>query len=52
MDIIFAIAYLEGVSPVGVSLRKDLPVAGTPEADSDAILGYGPNGDAQQVEGK
>ncbi|EKM59406.1 uncharacterized protein PHACADRAFT_137121 [Phanerochaete carnosa HHB-10118-sp] len=37
MDVIFALAYREGVSPVGVSLRKDLPSAGTPEADE--ILG-------------
>ncbi|KAI0787081.1 general substrate transporter [Irpex lacteus] len=37
MDIIFALAYKEGVSPVQVSLRKDLPTAGTPEADE--ILG-------------
>ncbi|KAJ8523514.1 hypothetical protein ONZ45_g39 [Pleurotus djamor] len=33
MDVIFALAYNEGVSPVSVSLRKDLPAAGTPEAD-------------------
>ncbi|TFY83831.1 hypothetical protein EWM64_g200 [Hericium alpestre] len=33
MDLIFAIAYKEGVSPVQVSFRKDLPVAGSPEAD-------------------
>lgn len=38
MDVIFAVAYLEGVSPVGVSLRKDLPLAGSPEADK--IMGY------------
>ncbi|TFY54378.1 hypothetical protein EVJ58_g8903 [Rhodofomes roseus] len=37
MDVIFALAYNEGVSPVGVSLRKDVPAAGTPEADE--ILG-------------
>ena len=37
MDVVFALAYNEGVSPVGVSLRKDVPLAGTPEAD--AILG-------------
>lgn len=37
MDLIFAIAYHEKVSPVAVSLRKDLPIAGTPEADK--ILG-------------
>lgn len=37
MDIIFALAYNEGVSPVKVSLRKDVPLAGSPEADE--ILG-------------
>ena len=37
MDVVFALAYKEGVSPVGVSLRKDIPSAGTPEADE--ILG-------------
>jgi len=37
MDVIFALAYNEGVSPVQVSLRKDIPLAGSPEADS--ILG-------------
>lgn len=37
MDVVFALAYNEGVSPVKVSLRKDVPLAGTPEAD--AILG-------------
>lgn len=37
MDVVFAIAYNEKVSPVEVSLRKDLPLAGSPEADE--ILG-------------
>lgn len=37
MDVVFALAYNEGVSPVGVSLRKDVPLAGTREADE--ILG-------------
>ncbi|KIJ68894.1 hypothetical protein HYDPIDRAFT_80555 [Hydnomerulius pinastri MD-312] len=37
MDVIFAMAYKEGVSPVTVSLRKDLPPAGSSEADE--ILG-------------
>ncbi|KAH7916337.1 general substrate transporter [Hygrophoropsis aurantiaca] len=37
MDVIFALAYNEGVSPVKVSLRKDIPLAGSPEADR--ILG-------------
>ncbi|PPQ63434.1 hypothetical protein CVT24_004944 [Panaeolus cyanescens] len=32
MDVIFAIAHKEGVSPVKVSFRKDLPKAGSPEA--------------------
>ncbi|KAJ1307324.1 hypothetical protein OPQ81_001430 [Rhizoctonia solani] len=38
MDVVFAQAYNEGVSPVSVSLRKDLPPAGSPEADE--ILGF------------
>ncbi|KAF5364248.1 hypothetical protein D9756_000737 [Leucocoprinus leucothites] len=38
MDVIFALAHLEGVSPVAVSLRKDIPPAGSPEADR--ILGF------------
>jgi hypothetical protein len=38
MDVIFALAYQEKVSPVSVSLRKDIPQAGTPEADR--ILGH------------
>ncbi|KZO96920.1 general substrate transporter [Calocera viscosa TUFC12733] len=37
MDIIFAVAYAEGISPVTVSLRKDLPSAGSAEADE--VLG-------------
>lgn len=37
MDVVFALAYREGVSPVKVSLRNDIPLAGSPEAD--AILG-------------
>ncbi|KZT12841.1 general substrate transporter [Laetiporus sulphureus 93-53] len=37
MDVVFAVAYNEGISPVKVSLRKDVPLAGTPEADE--ILG-------------
>lgn len=37
MDIIFAVAY-EGVSPVNVSFRKDLPKAGSFEANE--ILGF------------
>jgi hypothetical protein len=38
MDVVFAQAYNEGVSPVAVSLRKDLPLAGSAEADE--ILGF------------
>jgi len=37
MDVVFALAYNEGVSPVAVSLRKDVPLAGSAEADE--ILG-------------
>jgi hypothetical protein len=37
MDVVFALAYLEKVSPVTVSLRKDVPSAGSPEAER--ILG-------------
>ncbi|THU93674.1 general substrate transporter [Dendrothele bispora CBS 962.96] len=37
MDVVFALAYLEKVSPVGVSLRKDVPLAGSKEAEE--ILG-------------
>ncbi|KAG7087306.1 hypothetical protein E1B28_013284 [Marasmius oreades] len=37
MDVIFALAHNEGASPVKVSLRDDIPAAGTPEADK--ILG-------------
>ncbi|KIY46627.1 general substrate transporter [Fistulina hepatica ATCC 64428] len=33
MDVIFAIAHQEGVSPVAVSMRKDIPPAGSEEAD-------------------
>lgn len=38
MDVVFALAHLEGISPVTVSLRKDIPAAGSPEADR--ILGF------------
>jgi hypothetical protein len=37
MDLVFAVAYREGVSPVAVAARKDLPIAGTPQADE--VLG-------------
>lgn len=44
MDVIFALAYIEKVSPVAVSLRKDIPPAGSPEAE--LILGLRiPNND-------
>ena len=49
MDVVFALAHNEGVSPVKVSLRKDVPVAGTREAD--AILGIGAGGAAGGVVG-
>lgn len=38
MDVIFALAYKEGVSPVSVSLRTDVPPAGSKEANR--ILGF------------
>lgn len=41
MDVVFALAHNEGVSPVGVSLRKDVPLAGSKEAD--IILGIDSN---------
>ncbi|KAF9247184.1 general substrate transporter [Melanogaster broomeanus] len=41
MDVVFALAYNEGISPVGVSLRKDIPLAGSLEADR--ILGIQSN---------
>lgn len=37
MDVVFALAHNEGVSPVKVSLRRDVPRVGTREAD--IILG-------------
>ncbi|KAH7916658.1 general substrate transporter [Hygrophoropsis aurantiaca] len=40
MDVVFAFAYNEGLDPVKVSLRKDIPLAGSPEADE--ILGVNP----------
>ena len=40
MDVIFALAYNEGISPVIVSLRKNIPLAGSKEADR--ILGVEP----------
>ena len=47
MDVIFALAYNEGVSPVKVSMRKDLPPAGSPEADE--ILGITNSRDATSI---
>lgn len=35
MDIIFSLAHKEGVSPVSVSLRKDLLEAGSAEAQQN-----------------
>lgn len=46
MDIIFAIAYIEGASPVAVSLRRDLPKAGSAEANR--ILGLDEKGPDDQ----
>ncbi|KAG1740225.1 uncharacterized protein EDB91DRAFT_1053442 [Suillus paluster] len=40
LDIVFALAYNTGEDPVKVSLRKDVPLAGSPEADE--ILGVSP----------
>ena len=40
MDVVFALAHREGVSPVRVSLRKDVPRAGSKAADE--ILGLSP----------
>ncbi|THH33667.1 hypothetical protein EUX98_g530 [Antrodiella citrinella] len=48
MDVVFALAYNEGVSPVQVSLRKDVPLAGTPEADE--ILGLRSRHDEVKVD--
>ncbi|KAG0699777.1 general substrate transporter [Suillus ampliporus] len=40
LDVVFALAYITGQDPVKVSLRKDVPLAGSPEADE--ILGVSP----------
>ncbi|KAG2090191.1 general substrate transporter, partial [Suillus discolor] len=40
LDVVFALAYINGEDPVKVSLRKDVPLAGTREADE--ILGVSP----------
>ncbi|KAF5362849.1 hypothetical protein D9758_007082 [Tetrapyrgos nigripes] len=37
MDVVFALAHIEKVSPVAISLRKDVPLAGSKEAE--IILG-------------
>jgi hypothetical protein len=50
MDVIFALAHIEGVSPVSVSLRKDIPPAGSPEADR--ILGFGSETDTARSSSK
>ncbi|KAJ3736502.1 general substrate transporter [Lentinula guzmanii] len=42
MDVVFALAYLEKVSPVAVSLRKDIPPAGSPEAERILGIRTGP----------
>jgi len=44
MDVIFALAHIEGVSPVSVSLREDVPTAGSTEANR--ILGLNENKNA------
>jgi len=51
LDLIFAIAHEEGVSPVKISLRGDIPEAGSPEAE--AILGgrRAPNPDLDEKSG-
>lgn len=49
MDVVFALAHNEGVSPVKVSLRKDVPLAGSPEAD--AILGVSNNTTRRRKDG-
>jgi len=41
IDVIFALAHSEGVSPVWVSLRKDIPLTESEEADR--ILGVEPD---------
>ncbi|KAG1840905.1 general substrate transporter [Suillus subalutaceus] len=40
LDVVFALAYITGEDPVKVSLRKDVPLAGSQEADE--ILGVSP----------
>ncbi|KAG1768791.1 general substrate transporter [Suillus occidentalis] len=40
LDVVFALAYITGEDPVKVSLRKDVPLAGSQEADE--ILGVIP----------
>ena len=49
MDVVFALAYNEGKSPVAVSLRKDVPLAGSPEAE--IILGYSVEGKEKEERG-
>ncbi|KAF8122538.1 general substrate transporter [Boletus edulis] len=50
MDVVFALAYNEGVSPVAVSFRKDIPPAGSPEADR--ILGIHSNTTSERNSGE
>ncbi|KAG1766533.1 hypothetical protein EV702DRAFT_926871, partial [Suillus placidus] len=40
LDVVFALAYMTGEDPVKVSPRKDVPLAGSREADE--ILGVSP----------
>ncbi|THH12256.1 hypothetical protein EW145_g156 [Phellinidium pouzarii] len=49
MDVVFALAHNEGVSPVGVSLRKNIPLAGSPEADEILGLAPRPRGEVASV---
>jgi len=51
MDVVFALAHLEGVSPVKVSLRKDVPLAGSPEADVILGITKGPQEKISSVDG-
>ena len=51
MDVIFALAYKEGVSPVKVSLRKDVPPAGSPEADEILGVTSSSNGSYREDDG-
>lgn len=50
MDIIFALAYNEGVSPVEVSFRKNIPLAGSVEAEK--IMGFEPETQVEKSQNK